>query len=148
MTTAPRSAYWLACLDLLAKRPPYVWGRKSEDGLDCSGFVTLALYKASKGLLDVRGTHNTDAMWMQWQRIDEAEALPGDLCLYWGAHSKSTDDVAHVMIFAGHGICFGQAWGGPEDVDPIKSRIAGKFTLVRPIRYRPDLAGFVRPPVV
>lgn len=145
MTAVPRRAFFRRCLELLGARPGYVWGGKTAQGLDCSGFVTLALQLA--GGADLRATHNTDKLWTEFPRVDAADVQPGDLVLYQGAFSKGPEDVEHVMVCAGFELCMGMAWGGSKDVDPEASRHAGKVALVRTLNYRPDLAGFVRLPL-
>lgn len=145
--TALRTTFWQHCLEQLSHCPPYVWGGKRDDGLDCSGFVTLALFKASEGSIDWRASHNTDLLWAL-PRIAVADLLPGDLCLYWGSAPKDENDVSHVMVYAGAGRCFGMAWGGPSDVDAAHSRALGHVCKVMPVNYRADLAGFTRLPLV
>lgn len=147
MTTALRSRFWLRALEQAVRAMPYVWGGRRDDGCDCSGFVTLALYKASEGLIDWRATHNTDALWAL-PRIKAAELLPGDLVLYWGPTPKDEHDVSHVMVYAGAGVVVGQAWGGPSDTDPARSRALGHVTKALPLHYRSDLAGFTRLPLL
>lgn len=143
-----RKDFYRRCLEQLSRKPPYVWNGKSMEGLDCSGFVTLALYVASDKRTDWRKTHNTDSLWLLTTRIEAAQVRPGDLVLYFGEKSTGPRDVSHVMVCAGEGLCFGQAYGGPSDTDPVASRQLGKVTQVKPIGYRPDLAGFVRLPLV
>lgn len=137
-----RSVFFRRALELLASRPGYVWGGKQPGALDCSGFVTLALHLA--GGPDLRATHNTDRLWTEFPRVELADVLPGDLALYQGAFSKGPEDVEHVMVYAGLGLCFGMAWGGSHDTDAEVSRLAGKVAMVRELHYRPDFAGFVR----
>jgi len=141
-----RSDYLMACLSLLKAATPYVWGGRTRIGVDCSGFPGLALYEASKGQQDLRG-YNTDLFWSKLPRIGFAEIRAGDLILYWGLKPKDENDVSHLMVYAGEGVCFGQAYGGPKDTDPSASRLAGRVTQVVPVTYRSDLAGFVRMPV-
>lgn len=143
MNLVDRRTYFRKLLELLSARPGYVWGGKSLPGLDCSGFVTLALRLA--GGPDWTSTHNTDALWLL-PRVAAADVQPGDLALYFGA-SKGPDDVSHVMACVGFGLCAGMAHGGPSDVDAVVSRQAGKTALIREIGYRSDLAGFVRLPL-
>lgn len=145
--TALRTVFWGHCLDQAMAKIPYVWGGKRDDGADCSGFVTLALFKASAGTIDWRATHNTDLLWAL-PRISVAELQVGDLCLYWGPAPTSDADVSHVMAYAGAGQCIGQAWGGPGDTDPARSRQLGHVTKRLPVNYRSDLAGFTRLPLV
>lgn len=141
-----RSLYYSACLSLLKAATPYVWGGRTRLGLDCSGFPGLALYEASKGAQDLRG-YNTDLFWTKLPRIEFDKMRVGDLILYWGPAPKDESDVSHAMVYAGEGVCFGQAYGGPKDVDPIASRKVGRVTQILPVTYRPDLAGFVQMPV-
>lgn len=145
--STPRSAYYGHCLEQFGRRPGYVWGGKRDDGMDCSGFVALALFKASGGEIDHRATHNTDRMWAEYEVVLEADLLPGDLCFYWG-ESQGPLDVSHVMVYVGAGRCIGMYWGGRGDTDASSSRAAGKVAGQKPVRYRADLAGFRRPPVV
>lgn len=141
-----RQLYYAACLSLLKACTPYVWGGRTRVGLDCSGFPGVALFEASKGAQDLRG-YNTDLFWTKLPRIGFAEIRPGDLILYWGSKPKDENDVSHAMVYAGEGLCFGQAYGGPSDTDPVASRLKGHVTQVFPLTYRSDLAGFVRMPV-
>lgn len=143
--SATRRAFMRRCLELLASRPGYVWGGRTQQGLDCSGFVTVALQLA--GGPDLRASHNTDKLWTGFPRIELADVKPGDLALYFGAFSKGPDDVEHLMVCDGAGNCFGMASGGSKDVDAEASRQAGKVAAVRSLDYRPDLAGFVRLPL-
>lgn len=140
--SATRRAFVRRCLELLAARPGYVWGGRTQQALDCSGFVTVALQLA--GGPDLRATHNTDALWTGFPRVTEPE--PGDLALFYGPFSKGPDDVEHVMVCVGLGLCIGMASGGSKDVDAEASRQAGKVAAVRELTYRPDLAGFIRLP--
>lgn len=142
--SAARRTYFRKVLELLSSRPGYVWGGKTAPGLDCSGFATLALKMA--GGPDLTQTHNTDKLWLL-PRVAAADVEPGDLALYFGEGSSGPDDVSHVMVCVGFGLCCGMAWGGPKDTDAGSSRMAGKTALVREIAYRSDLAGFVRLPL-
>lgn len=146
MTPISREDYYFECLDLLRRNPPYVWGGRTLTGVDCSGFVALSLKRASLGAFD-RSGYNTDAMWTNWPRILSGEVKPGDLVLYFGK-STGPNDVSHVMVCAGAGVCFGMPYGGSSDVDPVASRAAGKVAGIRKLTYRTDIAGFVRPPVI
>lgn len=144
---ALRTTFWRICLEQAVRSIPYVWGGRRDDGMDCSGFVTTALFKASEGRIDWRATHNTDALWAL-PRVKAADLIPGDLVLYWGPKPKDLSDVSHVMVYAGVGQCIGQAWGGPTDVDPVRSRALGHVTKAFSIHYRDDLAGFTRLPLI
>lgn len=147
MITALRTTFWGHCLDQYAAHMAYVWGGRRDDGADCSGFVTLALFKASAGAIDWRKDINTDGLWAL-PKVTVAELQVGDLCLYWGPHPKDEHDVSHVMVYGGAGQCIGQAWGGPGDTDAARSRILGHVTKRFPVNYRADLAGFTRLPLI
>lgn len=146
MSTLLRSTVWHAFLELLARNPVYQWGGRRDDGVDCSGFVELAVYKASEGKIDLRGK-NSDGLWNELAPVSVAQLLPGDLVFYWGPTSKDEHDVSHVMVYAGAGMCFGMAWGGPADVDAVVSRAQGHTVKVMKLNYRDDLAGFRRLPL-
>lgn len=139
-----RATFFRKTLELLAARPGYVWGGKALPGLDCSGFVTLALKLA--GGPDLKD-HNTDKLWLKLPRVNAADVQPGDVALYFGEGSTGPDDVSHAMTCLGFGLCGGMAWGGPGDVDAGTSRVAGKVAMIRELAYRSDLAGFVRLPL-
>ena len=145
MASVPRAVFVRRVLTHCLEPTPYVWGGKRPGALDCSGLVTLSLWEASDGRIDWRQTHNTDRLWAL-PPVATSELEDGDLVLYWGEHSRGPEDVSHVMVYIG-GNVVGQAWGGPSDVDAEASRAAGKVSLVRPVHYRSDLAGFRRPPV-
>lgn len=131
----------------MARCPGYQWGGRSLQGMDCSGLPLWALYEASGHAIDWRGTHNTDTLWTTCPRVTEAEALAGDVALYFGEGSTGPDDVSHAMVLTGFGLVCGMAWGGRGDVDAVASKAAGKVLQVRDLRYRSDLAGVVRLPL-
>lgn len=145
--TTQRATFVRRVLAHCIERPGYVWGGKTPGGLDCSGLVTLSLWEASDGRIDWRQTHNTDAIWNALSPVDVADLQNGDLCLYWGEHSKGPEDVSHVMVYFDPGQCVGMAWGGPSDTNAAASRAAGKVAQVKPVNYRSDLAGFRRLPL-
>lgn len=147
MSLVPRAAFFRRILEALCARPGYEWGGKSLAGMDCSGLPTWALYEASGHAIDLRRTHNTDMLWTSFPHVSEANAMAGDVALYFGEGSKGPDDVSHAMVLVGFGLTAGMAWGGPKDTDPLKSRVAGKVIQVRDLRYRSDLAGFIRLPL-
>lgn len=141
-----RRTFFRRALELLGARPGYVWGGKTANGCDCSGFVTLPLFLA--GGPDLRMSHNTDRLWLDFPRVAKADVLPGDVALYFGEHSTGADDVSHAMLVMPFELVAGMAWGGPGDTDAVVSRLAGKIALVREAAYRSDLAGHVRLPLV
>lgn len=145
--TTQRAAFVRRVLAHHGERPGYVWGGKTPGALDCSGLVTLSLWEASDGKLDWRQTINTDGLWRLPAVETVAELRNGDLCLYWGEHSTGPEDVSHVMVYFDPGQCLGMAWGGPGDTNAANSRAMGKVSLVRPVNYRADLAGFRRLPL-
>lgn len=121
---------------------PYVWGKDDPAvGLDCSGFVAALVYQLSGNTVDIRATHNTTVLWEQLDYVENAHAQAGDLAFY-GPHSDRP--VSHVMVYVGSGIVVGQAYGGPENTDPVKSRETGRVTKCLPLLYRQDFVGFRR----
>lgn len=157
-------AFLVRCMEHVVAQVGYRWGGRSITGLDCSGFVTEPLYTLSKGTVDLRATHNTDALWKEVQRVRDWEnqpLRPGDLVLYFGANSTGPDDVSHVMVVlcesslklvhAGlpmirQGLLIGMPFGGAKDTDPEASRRAGRHAKVTRWGYRSDIAGVCRLP--
>jgi cell wall-associated NlpC family hydrolase len=81
-----------ALFDLMRK--PYLWGGKNpHTGCDCSGGFTYSLWK--EGGIDLRGSHDTDALWATLPAVETDLAKPGDLALYGGT---SDLDVEHLGI--------------------------------------------------
>ncbi len=118
----------------------YIWNGKDRRGLDCSGLVTLALYEASGCKLDLRATHNTDAL---WDELEET-AIPdqGDLALY-GSNKDDPDDMDHVMVVGGGGWLFGASGGGHTctSVEIARERNA-KVKAKYGVNYREGFRGF------
>lgn len=138
--SATRRNFKKRVLELLSTRPGYVWGGKTDGGLDCSGFCTLA-YKYAGGA-DLRAEFNTDRMWAELKRQPSApsEHLEGDLVIYG---NREKNDPSHVMVYLGDDLVVGMAWGGKTDTNAAASKFDGKVALVRELNYRDDLMGFV-----
>lgn len=152
------------CMEHVAAQVGYRWGGRAITGLDCSGFVTEPLYTLSKGIVDVRATHNTDLLWKEVPRVRDWETQPlraGDLVLYYGANSTGPDDVSHVMVllcetkiepvYSGlpwirQGLLIGMPFGGSKDTDPEASKRAGRHAKTVRWGYRSDIAGVCRLP--
>lgn len=147
--TVTRHALILWSLQALERRIPYVWGgRDAGLGLDCSGFITVALYQLSLGSLDFRATHNTDRLWAELPRIRIGDEQPGDVAVYQGAKSTGPDDVEHVMLHVGAGVVVGQAYGGRANTSREYSIQRGHWTRALATSYRGDLCGFLRLPLL
>ncbi len=137
-----RNSFMVHALNLMGT--PYVWGGKSPAGIDCSGVVTLALHQSFGP--DWRKTHWTDKLWNELPVVPEMDALPGDLIFYGG---KSAQDVAHVMVLGPLGIAFGASGGDSTCVSVQIARERGaRVRAYDDVRYRPDLRGFRRLPLV
>lgn len=146
-STVKREAFLLSALKILRRPIPYLWnGKDPERACDCSGLVTGLLKKL--GGPDLTTTHNTDRLWLEFPKISELEALPGDLVLYRGQKPAGPEDMEHVMIYAGAGVCFGQAFGGSANTSIDFSLERGHVTQVLSVDYRGGRAGFVRSPLV
>lgn len=122
---------------------PYKWGGKLPAlGLDCSGLVTHALWKA--GGPDWRQTYNTDKL---WNELVEPQMLrPGDICLYGGTGPA---DVSHVMVWlmdpggAAGGIIVGACGGDSTTTSQtIALRQGARVKVHRSHLYRKDFRGF------
>ena len=129
---------------------PYIWGGKSERGVDCSGLVTVALFGA--GGEDWRFTYSSEVM---------REKLPvtlsprqGDLVLY-GQKATATEPekASHVMILlsdveGGDAVLLGACGGGPKVTNHAEANRAGaRVKRKRLAKYRTDeVLGFRRLP--
>ncbi|MFC4560718.1 C40 family peptidase [Nocardiopsis mangrovi] len=78
---------------------PYVWGGESlaEGGYDCSGLIQWAF--AEVGVAIPRVTHD---QWYAGERVDYADARPGDL-IFWRSDPTAPDYISHVAIYLGDG---------------------------------------------
>lgn len=109
---------------------PYLWGGKTPQGLDCSGLVTYALWRA--GGPDWRQTHGS-ANLREACAKPEGPPRPGALAFY----------PRHVMVHVGLGVVVG-ACGGDSRTTNLAiaerkgARVMSKATHV----YRPDFLGW------
>lgn len=137
----PRRTRFLKCaLERLGI--PYVFGGKSNQGLDCSGLVTVALWEA--GGPDWRLNYNTDRLWAELPSV--GDPMPGDLAFYGGS---SDSDVDHVMVVGPLGMVFG-ACGGDHTTTTVseaqRRHACVQFREV--VLYRSDFRGFRRLPLL
>jgi cell wall-associated NlpC family hydrolase len=97
---------------------PYVWAAAGPDTFDCSGLVRWAFGRAGLKLL-----HYTGYQWEEGRLIPAADALPGDLVLFYG-------DLSHVGIYLGSGWMLNAPYTGQYvNVVPVHGKVAG---IVRP----------------
>lgn len=80
---------------------------------DCSGTVTAGLYLASKGLLDMRSTHNAHALMGLCTPVDPRDLRSGDMVFY-GSGSRAS----HVMTVTDDGRVYGASGGDSTTVTP------------------------------
>ena len=111
---------------------PYIWGGKSPQGIDCSGVVTYALYKA--GGPDWRAMWNTEKLWGEGRMVDSIDKLPpGGLVFYPG----------HVMVHVALGIVVG-ACNGDSSTTTLEhaARMDARVKVRGTFLYRQDVRGF------
>lgn len=123
---------------------PYVWGGRSNAGVDCWGFVALLLRDTSGGELGFEKWW-TDKAWMEL--TSTGSARPGDLAFYGG---NGPEDVDHVMIVLHppggalpDGMVFGASGGDRHCLTPEDA--AERSACVKPflsVRYRGDFRGY------
>lgn len=128
----------------------YRWGGKEPGtGLDCSGLVTWALWRA--GGPDWRQTHNTDKL---WNELSVPQMLrPGDLAFYGGKGlpegGREPKDVSHVMIWlfdpggGSGGLVVGASGGDSTTIDAVAATKQGAYVKChRTHLYRDDFRAF------
>lgn len=72
---------------------PYIWGGRSDAGVDCFGYVAVTLFTVTSGKVDLRAGWWTDRAWGELEPT--VVPKPGDLAFYGGTRP---DDVDHVMV--------------------------------------------------
>lgn len=128
---------------------PYRWaGKDPASGLDCSGFVTFALWKATG--LDLRDTHNTDRMWNEWEPVRFPRA--GDVALFGGTGPRDVDHVMMVLPLDGDvelpelliGAC-----GGDRTTTTLREaqRRGARVQVKQGTGYRTDFRGYRKVPI-
>lgn len=109
---------------------PYLWGGKTNSGIDCSGLVTYALWKA--GGPDLRQTHGSEALQDECKPIAGLPP-PGALAFYR----------RHVMVHVTLGIVVGACGGGETTTSVAKARQQGARVKVQAsYQYRKDFLGW------
>lgn len=132
---------------------PYLWsgkgiGKGEEHlplGVDCSGAVTWALWRA--GGPDWRATHNTDRLWAELESV--ANPRPGVLAFYAPLAPKGPGDVEHVMCCTGgwerdgRVRVFGASGGDSTTTTPALARAQNAQVRFRTSHlYRARFCGF------
>ncbi len=133
-----------------AKEPalPYLWpckenGYKGKDpddgGMDCSGAVQWARYKAGLIKKTEVKRYNADDLYRMLPRVSGKGTVVGDLVFY-----GTEQHVNHVMLLIGDGKCIGECGGGPRCTTVEISRKVGARMQVKKVAYRSDIVGFRR----
>lgn len=125
---------------------PSLWGAKTGDAFDCSGLVAWLLREL--GGPDLRATHNTDRMWLEFDPV-VGEPAPGDLGFYRPKKPLDDNDMEHVVILLDGGLIL-TADGATSKIHTVEDAKAA-HAMVR-IRggydYRERFAGWRRFPLV
>lgn len=74
---------------------PYLFGGKTRNGADCSGFVMMSFIEA----LDIKLPRLSREQGEYCRKIKKSDLEPGDLVFFWT--SKEKDKVTHVGIYVG-----------------------------------------------
>ncbi len=143
-TTDPRSLALATLVDLLGL--PYLWpcqenGYKGKDpadgGLDCSGAVNWARYKA--GVTPAVEKIDADELYRKLDKVEAKDAQMGDLCFY-----GTEEHVTHVMMVVGDGRVIGESGGGSRCRTVEISKSVGACMKYRGPGYRSDVVGYGR----
>lgn len=92
---------------------------------DCSGLVTVALWMASGGKIDLRGSHSASTIWHTFPETKELGE--GTLLLYPN----------HVSIDLGRGLVLDAHGGNQKTLTPLDAQLVGAKVEVHRIN-RPD----------
>lgn len=136
-----------AALELIGT--PYRWGGKDPaSGLDCSGFITYALWRATG--IDLRATHNTDRLWWEWQPAKHPRA--GDVAFFGGSGPADVEHVMMVLPLDGDvtlpelmiGAC-----GGDRTTTTLREaqRRGARVQVKQGAGYRSDFRGYRKVPI-
>lgn len=140
--TVKRTQFLVECFELL--HTPYIYGGRSDHGVDCWGFVSLS-WSRSGG--PDRSTWWTDRAWAELSPIKgETGLMPGDLAFYGGS---KPDDVEHVMVVGPLLTVIGASGGDSTTKSLIEAfRRGAKVKAFPHYRegYRSDFRGFRRMP--
>ncbi|HSI90330.1 MAG TPA: C40 family peptidase [Adhaeribacter sp.] len=96
-------AHKLVDLGLAKIGKPYVWGGASEDGFDCSGFVTYVY-----GRFDIDVPHSSSMLATTGIAVPRTQAKPGDILIFTGtdASQRSPGHVGIVISKPGENLKF------------------------------------------
>lgn len=102
---------------------------------DCSGTVTAGLFGASDGQLDMRNTHNAQALSELGEDADGGP-VEGDLAFY-----GKDGHITHVMTVVSDGRVFGASGGDSRTTTPeIAKKMNANVRYQSSVLYRKDLA--------
>lgn len=122
----------------------YKWGgERKEEGFDCSGFVIEILKAAGELPNDYDDTaqglfNNFSSNGMQGVH---GERLRGALAFF----GKSATQITHVGFVINPYLMIEAGGGGPHVRNRQDAEKAKALIRPRPIKYRPDLVGIIRP---
>ncbi|MDR0324378.1 MAG: C40 family peptidase, partial [Treponema sp.] len=86
---------------------PYLYGGRSPEGLDCSGFIILSFRDA----IGITLPRSASSLYSWTERIPLDKAQPGDLLFF---KTTGTEDITHVALFLGNRQIIHSASSGPE----------------------------------
>jgi hypothetical protein len=143
---SPHADYIEHALELIGT--PYRWaGKDPASGLDCSGFITYALWKATG--LDLRDSHNTDRMWNEWEPARFPRA--GDVALFGGTGAQDVEHVMMVLPLDGDELpeLLVGACGGDRTTTTLREaqRRGARVQVKQGTGYRSDFRGYCKVPI-
>ena len=120
---------------------PYIWGGDDPiTGFDCSGFVIEIL--KSVGILPRKGDWTAQGLWEKFS--DKRVTNPHAGCLvFW--KKQNSDKIVHIEYCLDDELAIGASGGRSTTRTPEDARDQNAYIMVRPMRTRRNIAGYIDP---
>lgn len=119
---------------------PYIWGGKSDEGYDCSGFVVGGLVDGKLAPPSWLQTHNAARLYDELEPTNDPQ--PMDACFY-----GPPGHIDHVMLLWHDFRTYGACGGNQHTTTAELAKKIGACVRFRPsVQYRSDFRGYRKLP--